>query len=592
MQFLATDPGYDTQRYMLETGPYGKFKFSFDYNETVHNITSDAKTFYTGAGSGTLTGAANTNPNSWNTFDYYTKRKKIDAGLKFDMARPFFFNVNYTNEKKEGIRPIGVSSTGSAGASLELPTPVDYRTNGLMLEGGYAKNPYFLSFNYYYNEFRNGTEDLNFTVPLGGVLSPLSLPPDNKYYKFALKGSAKLPLNSKFSINLADSKSTSEASIFTRFDGKVDTRNYDFNLTSNPLRFLDGKLYYKSYERNNKSTGQILVSGIWTNTNPLYYKADTLGAELGFRLPAKFYLNTGYKNVQTDRNVENETNLALVLPKNTDNIYFADLKWNGFDAITPRVGFESLRRSADYQTPQSENAYNRKFAYAAQDRDTIKAAVDLFPVDALNLGLEYKYKRTNYKDTALGFTDDTRNAFGFNADYTLEKMARILGYFDYEKAYLNQRAMIGPSLWDSKQEENTYGYGIRTDVYAIPKKLTFVLQYDYLRSSGSNNLGFYDNAIWGAVGVTPGASINIPNSDSYQKYSASFTTVYNWSESLMVRAGYTYARYIYSDAQLNGYRYYVAPTGGAGSEGYLTGAYSNPSYSANIVFLGLAYRFK
>jgi hypothetical protein len=59
----------------------------------------------------------------------------------------------------------------------------------------------------------------------------------------------------------------------------------------------------------------------------------------------------------------------------------------------------------------------------------------------------------------------------------------------------------------------------------------------------------------------------------------------------MVRAGYAYARYIYSDAQLNNYQY--VPNGGVGTNGaYLTGAYANPSYSVNVVHLGLAYKFK
>ena len=590
LNFLARDPGYDTQQYRLDTGAYGKFKLMFDYNEIIHNITSDAKTFYNGVGSGNLTGAANANPNSWaSTFDYFTKRKKLDMGLKFDMAKPFFLNIDYSHEKKEGLKPTGVSSSGTTGPSVELPEPIDYRTDGIKVEGGYSKNPYFVSFSYFYNEFRNSIGDLNFT-PVGANPGPLSLPPDNKFHKFALKGSAKLPWNSKFTMNLGDAKATSDATNFTRFDGKVNTANYDFMLTSNPFRFLDAKIYYKYYERDNKSSGQVLVNGAFVNTNPLYYKTETLGAELGFKLPIDFYLNGGYKNVYTKREVVNETDPGRFLPYNTDNIYFANVKWNKFDRVTPRVGYERMERSADYQSAESENVLNRKFAYAAQNKDTFKAAVDVVPVDNLNFSLEYRYKKSDYKDTGLGVTSDSTDAFGFNADYTIQKIARIYGYFDYEKGYLYQRA-TSPSFWESKQDETTYSYGLRTDVYAIPKKLTIVVQADYLRTTGTNNFAFYDNAIWGTIGVPQGSLVNIPNSDSYQRYSLGISGVYNWSESLMVRAGYTYARYIFSDAQLNGYQY--VPNGGVGTNGaYLTGAYANPSYSANIVHLGLAYKFK
>ena len=268
----------------------------------------------------------------------------------------------------------------------------------------------------------------------------------------------------------------------------------------------------------------------------------------------------------------------------------ADLKWTGIDMISARIGYERLERSADYRTPESRDALNRKFAYAAQDRDTFKAALDLSPTDVLNLGLEYRYKRTNYNDTIFGFTSDARNAVSFNVDYALKKIARLYGYFDYEEAVLKQAAIMNTSLWDSKQKENTYGYGLQADVYAIPKKLTFTVQYDYLRANGSNDFTFYDNAIWAAIGVARGLPVNIPNWDDYQKHSLRFTTTYNWSDSVSIRAGYAYARYKFNDAQLNGYQYVVA--NGTGSNGaYLTGAYAGQSYSANIVFLGMTYRF-
>jgi hypothetical protein len=84
--------------------------------------------------------------------------------------------------------------------------------------------------------------------------------------------------------------------------------------------------------------------------------------------------------------------------------------------------------------------------------------------------------------------------------------------------------------------------------------------------------------------------VNIPNWDDYHTYSLSFITTYNWSDSLAIRAGYAYARYIFSDAQTNNYQYVSA--NGTGSNGaYLTGANASQSYSVNTVLLGMTYRF-
>ena len=58
----------------------------------------------------------------------------------------------------------------------------------------------------------------------------------------------------------------------------------------------------------------------------------------------------------------------------------------------------------------------------------------------------------------------------------------------------------------------------------------------------------------------------------------------------MLKAGYAYVRYDYDDDQLNHYRYYVG--GDSSNQAYLTGAYQDTSYDANIVFLLVVYQFR
>jgi MtrB/PioB family decaheme-associated outer membrane protein len=588
--FQATDPGYDTQRYRLETGSFGKYKLWFDYNEIIHNIATDAKTFYRGAGTAQLTGAPNADPGTWpGSFDYATKRKRIDAGIKLDIAQPFFFNVSFPYEKKLGIKPTGVSTGSSRDAALELPEPVDYRTNGFKVEAGYSLKPIFASLSYTYGAFRNNADDLQFDVPSGWTPGPLSLSPDGDFYKFNFKGSAKLPLDSKFIVNIGDEKSLSETPSFAGFDGKVSTKNYDFMATTHPVRALEGRVYYKYYERDNQSTGRTLVDGVLTPVRPLSYEAGTYGAEVGIRLPAKLHLNAGYKYIDTERSVRTETNAALVLPHNKDHIFNADMKWTGLDFLSARLAYEGMERKADYRTAASEAALNRPFAYAAQKRDVFRATVDLFPLPALNMSLEYRFRRSNFDDTVFGFTADTGHAAGLTVDYALKKTARFSGYFDFEKRELTQRALLGSDGWVSEQDEKTYAFGVRADVYAIPKKLTFVLQYDYLKSDGSNGFDF-TSGVPSASGVPDGLPVDIADWDDYTKSAFTLSAVYNWSESLLLKAGYAYVRYDYKDDQYNHYRYYA--DGSGSSQGYLTGAYKDASYDANIVFISLVYQFQ
>ncbi len=593
LNFDAGDFGYDTQFYKIDGGLWGKFKFDLFYNEIPHNFTFDAKTTFGGAGSDTLTGTPNTNISSWDTFDYSIERRQYGGGLQINMIKPFFFDASFQREERDGIKPTGAAQTSPSGLVFELPEPVNYITNNLKVEGGYAQKPFFLSFNYILSEYNNGNTSLNLPSTFNAPRA-FSLPPDNTYYKGAFKGAVNLPYNSKFSTNVGLSKGRSDTSILSLissdYEGRVDTKNYDLVLSSNPVRFLDTKLYYKFYKLNNKSEDSLGVV-----ENFLDYEKNTFGADLGLRLPAQFYLSGGYKYVKTKRDEEGQTDPALVLPYNKDNIYSVDLRWGGLDFMAFKVGYEKLDRDADYQTSQSEARTAKIFSYAAQDRDTYKASLDIFPLENLNFGFEYQHKDTDYTETTYGLTTDNRNEFNISADYMIGNMAKLYGYSDYETikfVQMTARSLSGADrTTEIKHKDNSYGYGLGTEVYVIPKKLTLIFQHDYLKSNGGVDITFNDTLLFADAGVT-GAnndSIDITRWDDYTKYSFKLKGVYNFTKSLTASLGYGYERFNYSDAQLDGYQYVPATSGSNG--GYLTGAYKDQSYGAHLIFAGLTYKF-
>jgi hypothetical protein len=589
LNFDAGDFGYDTQYYKVDGGSWGKFKFDLFYNEIPHNFTFDAKTFFSGAGSDTLTGVPSANISSWDTFDYSIERRQYGGGLKINMIKPFFFDASFQREEKDGIKPTG-TATSPGSIAYELPEPVNYITNNLKVEGGYAQKPFFFSFNYFLSEFNNGDTRLNLPSSLGSP-NAFSLPPDNTYYKGAFKGAVNLPYNTKFSTNIGLSKGRSDTSILSLissdYEGRVDTKNYDLVLSSNPFRFLDAKLYYKFYKWNNKSEDDLGVAEVF-----LDYEKKTSGVDLGLRLPAQFYLSGGYQYVKTKRDEEGQTDLAQILPYNKDNIYSVDLRWGGLDFMVFKVGYEKLDRDADYQTSQSEARSDRVFPYAEQDRDIYKASLDIFPLDNLNFGFEYQHKKTDYRDTTYGLTTDKRNEFNISADYTIDNMAKLYGYSDYgliKYVQMTNRSGIGST--ENKQKDKSYGYGLGTEVYLIPKKLTINFHHDYLKSNGSVDLTYNNSGLFADAGVT-GANndiIDISRWDDYTKYSFKLKSVYNFTKFLTASAGYGYERFKYSDAQLDGYQYVPATSGS--NAAYLTGAYKDQSYGAHLIFAGLTYKF-
>jgi hypothetical protein len=512
------------------------------------------------------------------------------------MFKPFFFDASYAREEKEGIKPAGVTDIDIPFEDLfEIPEPVNYITNELKLSAGYAQNPVFLALNYYYSQFNNSRSTL-FIDP-AALTAPdnfLSLPNDNDFYKISLKGAVKLPFKSRFSTNISYGKGNSETSFVPTFDGDIKRYNYDFALTSNPIRWFDTKIYYQYYKWDNKSNVDPTV------VEPVFfsYRTGTGGIDLGFRLPHRFYLAAGYKYVDTKRWWLRGDQ---ALPDNQDNILSTELKWSGLDFMDFKIGYEWMGRETDWPnlaahfTPANPT---RRFAYQEQDRDTFKAGIDIYPIDNLNVGLGYQYKKSNYQSDGVaggvagpgffGLKNDKRDEFDFSTDYMIGKIAKVFGYFDYEFIKLNQNqfsVLIFEAPWSVKQTEKTYGYGIGADIYVIPKKLTFKFLHDYVKSNGLADYSL-DQAAFGLTGLP----INLGNWDDYTKYAFKFKAIYQLTKALSLSAGYGYERFKYEDAQLDNYQFVgtsvIIPT-----TFFLSGAYKDQSYSANLVFGSITYKF-
>jgi MtrB/PioB family decaheme-associated outer membrane protein len=600
LNFDSGDFGYDTQFYKIDGGLWGKFKLDLFYDEIPHNFAFDARSTFSGAGSDTLTGTPNANFSSWETFDYSIERRQYGGGLKVNWITPFFFDASFQREEREGIKPTGVAETSPGGIAFELPEPVKYTTNNLNVEGGYAKRPFFISFSYFLSEYNNSNTSLNLP-PNFDSPRVFSLPPDNNYYKGAFKGAVNLPFHSKFSTNIGLSKGKSDTSILSLigsdYEGRVYTRNYDFALTSNPVRFLDAKVYYKDYKRDNDSDDPLGVVDLF-----LDYRISTLGGELGLRLPAQLYLSGGYEYVKTKRNKEGEEDPEEILPFDKDNVYHVDLRWTGLDFLEARLGYEKLDRDADYQTVESDvNLYNRRYSYASQDRDTYKATVDIFPLESLDFSLEYRYKDIDYSDTVYGLRSDKRHEFDLSADYKIGKIAKVYGYGDFgwikfdQSEYKRAQLPFSPppeGKWEAKQKDRSWGYGIGSEIYVIPQKFTLIFQHDYMKSNG--NVDFtIDPALFIAANGLAGANneiVDISRWDDYTLYCFKAKAVYHFTKSLLASLGYAYERFNYKDAQLDNYQF--APLGPPNSNAaFLTGAYKDQSYKANLVFGGVTYQF-
>src|SRR5208283_4713877 len=318
IKFSATDIGYKTQNYTLDGGEYGKFTYDLFYNQIIHNITDGALTPFSGVGSNVLyngTGAAwttahpaSTNPANWNGFNYSISRNQYGGSFNFDIPKPFYVNFGIAREDRTGVTPF------SNGDGIEVPAPVDYESSTYMGEVGYQAKPVFAALNYAYSTFTNQNQVLSIASTTGAAPALMTLPPDNSVYRLGFKGSVMLPLNGRFNVSLANSHQMSTFDLSplvtsttgflssTQFTGRKEIQNYSFSLTSNPVPFINTKLFYQYYDSRNKSNDITQTTSFGPFQVPLFsYKKNNYGVNLGFKLPEHFYLTTAYSYLDTNR---------------------------------------------------------------------------------------------------------------------------------------------------------------------------------------------------------------------------------------------------------------------------------------------------
>ncbi len=623
----------DDQFYEIKGSKWGDFKYSIYYNEIPHNYSFGAGSFYVNPGSNNLT---YNNLNQWvSRFDYSIKRKDFGGSFDLTLNSPFFFKMDINYLDREGLYPIGAPSgvfrTISPGGSpfgnvIEMPSPIDNITTNINLETGYKAKFLFLSLKGAFSSFNNKDEWLTFRNPYvtsQSLSETISLPPDNKYWRLGFSGMLKLPFDSTLSLTTGYSKLTSEVSLLNTiwtsslpgptyslitlglndrtFNGDISYKNISMALTSNPIKSLSSKIYFKYLKKSNDSDEIIYTySGQSVRNHIFDYKKHNAGLDLGYKFTKDLKAGVGYDYLKVKRERED-------IPETRDNRFSVYLKYNPFDFLGTNVKYQRLNRSSKFESPgvsSNDPAYIenfvRRFDATDNKQDSIKIGIDLSPIDTLDLSLEFAYKKDNYKETVLGLTDAKRNELIFDTSYEI-KGIKLYGFFDYEISKLDQTSRyINPTgtysfnpysppvpnsyNWDVELKYKNYVFGLGFEVPILKNKFSLGAQYDFEKSNG--NADFTSQYLTGTLTQD---LIDISRYDDYKKHSFSTKIKYTYKGRLDLVIGYIFQKLIYNDAQFDGYQYIMPITGTPNT--YLTGAYKDEPYKANVLFLKAIYRF-
>jgi MtrB/PioB family decaheme-associated outer membrane protein len=631
--FFQTDAknvGQDDQYYNFMLNRYGKFKTGASYDEIPHRFAFDAKTLYSGVGSGNLTlndqlqtdlqNGVITIDQAFNNAvsgDPEFKRKKAKLNFEWVALDPFSFKVDLGYEKQDGTRPF----FGSFGLTntVEIFEPIDNRTLEMKLIAEYAKNPYFFNATYYYQNFENNEDTLTwdnpfritdaFGEPAKGLID---LAPDNYYQSISLSGSyTNLPFGSRISANaswgwmrqnddlvpfttntaLVAPINYSDPSTLPQddADAKVNTSLYNVSLLARPLDYMRVKGNFRYYDYDNE-TDKIVFPNGYVNadstprlsqiqTLPSSYDKTKADVDLGFDVMTRTRLNLDYTYDRTKR-----TNREV--DRQEDHIFGGSIdtrpfSWSDFRASYKRTERDISNYDFAVYNKSGEDLDQlpglRKYTQADVSRDRVQFLANVYPIEPLAFSGSFTYGRDDFNDSDFGLTDDHHYILTFDADYAIMDRLHLHAFYNYERYEYEQKGQgefNGPPVinWKAQGNDkiNTIGGGVKFAV--IPDRLDFDISYSYSDVDGEIDFD-----------IPGGGVVDWDTVDETQLHILDTKLISRIWGGFFLTLGYLYEKFDYDDFNTEGFT--NTPT-----DAILAGTLPE-DYTAHIFYTKLTYKF-
>ena len=562
---LRTDNvGQDDQSYELKGGRFGEFKYSLFYDELQHNLSNDARSYFSGIGSTVLTDSGNAaNPSLWTSFDYEIEHKTYGLETEVSLDSPFYFELGATRRESDGLLPYGGFSS-----QTEMPAPVDWTEDTAFIGGGYQSDDLVVSFKAALSEFDNSKETLQWASN-----RITSLAPDSDYYKLSGQLRWQTPfMDSVLAVRTSYSQLENSLDLYKtewnnanpnpgKFDGEISYTSFDIVYDISPIESLDLQTYFKYYDRENDSDQ--FSSAVTTDENDLFeYEKTTFGLEGAYKLPFKTWLEAGLIYTDTDRDGRSDND------NSEDHLFFTQMRSRSMDDIELRARYEYLDRDGNFKGDPSDDV--RAYDVADQERDRLELGAAWYVSESLDLGLDYSWSDAEYEDTTLGLTDDESWEIYLSSNYALPELFTLSAYLGYEDNENN----VQTDEANQEASSETYAYGLAIEV-PLRNDLVLTAAWNYANVEGEIK---FNKLLSGSLPEKLG------DVDSYSKNDLELSCKYGFNEKLDIVVGYIYEKYKFEDDQWEGYTYTSPPAN-------LTGAYEDQDYEANIGYLKINYIF-
>ncbi|MFO1303385.1 MAG: MtrB/PioB family outer membrane beta-barrel protein [Burkholderiales bacterium] len=416
------------------------------------------------------------------------------------------------------------------------------------------------------------------------------------------------------------------------FNGDVQTTTATVSWAATPMKGLESRVYYEYYDKQNSSTSISYAAGglpfpgnTCGSSSPTQfclgalpapdnfeYTKNLYGLDLTYRIDARQKILAQYSYTQIDRELEpadrSTIQRAWIEYRNTK---FAD--WSG------RLRYQYLQQRSDLDPSVTNNStanpsqvpyYFTAYDVNNFDQNMVRLNVDWTPLPMTSIGFGATWRGTDFKGNYYGRTQDRTQLYDVTVTYGDPDKFRITAIGNYgdttfDQGYRNVSTggdplPSGPTNstnfnWGTNNSQENWLVAVLAD-WVPMDNLRLTTSYSYAKTSGG--VDFWSDNYQAAGGFNGGPLVNyVTDNTTTQRFQLKADYLINKQWSLT--AGYWFNKYDYTDGQMAGYGSYypyfqslgTSTTSFGTNNSWQTGAFANPSYTQNIFYLTVTYRF-
>lgn len=520
--WYAEDLGLDSRVFEMGFGKPGMFGLDFGYSELPYRRFGDTVTPFSGSGemlglpdgwvtasnTGGMTGLAA----SLASVPIGTDRSTFDFGADFRAVENFRFYADYRRQQREGT---GIMTGSFFSQSSFLPRPIDDTTDRFDVGIAYASDAFTFSFGYFGSYYRNELDSLSWDNPFasfpGTDMGRLAVEPDNDFHQFSFSAAYfARAWDTVFAVSAANGKGEQDGSLLPYtinptipaplvllggIDGKVDTTNYAFTLTTRPLDKLNLKLAYRYDERDNRTPisewdrviTDALLSGDIEPNIPYSFERSRLALSGTYRLLDTLTISGGYDRSDIDRDFQE-------VASQTEDTGWGKLRWRPTGYLEATFKGGAARREIDeYDTDVgltfNQNPLMRKYNLAHRVRDFAEVALSASLIETpISIGMTYLWAEDDYSRSELGMLEGSEDRFTVDFNWAVGENSSLYltaGSEALESLQRGSETFNGPD-WEAAHDDDFMHYGGGFRIAGIGEK--FDLTFDYTRSDGETEI--------------------------------------------------------------------------------------------------------